>query len=871
MFRRNRYGQHLNSMQRRCFRPSLERFECRLAPGDGLLGLLFAWPETTAAPLERPFAESSVKFDADADLSLIETLSQSAISVADETSPAVRARSGRVTSDNPLPSLNTGEFDVGAPDGAHYGRQALRTPQHTAAVSANSSGRKILNNVQPLGRSMIATSFSQNGNVHSHPAMGQAKPVAQPTTFDEAYGKLPIAFEQNVGQVDSRVNFIARTAGYTAFLTPTAAVFSIQHSELLDRRAAGLQGVDTPRSPTNAAGVAIHMEIVGAKPQTAVGSEQLPGKVNYFIGNDPSQWRTSISTFGRVEYDNVYPGIDLVYYGKDQQLEYDFVVSPGANPDAIALNFAGADGMEIDRQGNLVLHTALGDLTQQKPYLYQEFNGTRQEVVGEFRIQNSEFRIEDPTLVTFDIGAYDMSRPLVIDPLVLSYSTHLGALGGDGGALIAAGAGGTTYVTGISDSTSFPTTPGAFDQSPNGGYLDSFVSKLNATGTALIYSTYLGGTEGDYPFDIVVDGSGQAYVVGASDSPDFPTTAGAFDTTANGALDSYVTKLSADGSSLVYSTLIGGAEKEEAYGISVDIVGNAYVTAESESADHPTTVGAYDTTFNGDADVTVTKFNPSGSALLYSTYIGGADEEEGWRVSIDALGNAYLVGPTHSADYPTTAGAFDETFNGDIDGYVTKLNPTGTALVYSTFLGGSSTDRTFGLAVDAAGNAYVAGPAKSADFPTTVGAFDTTFNGISDSYVAKLNPAGSALVYSTFIGGTGVEAAHMLAIDSGLNAYITGPTNSADYPVTGDAFDTTVNGATDVHVTKLNSAGTAIVYATFLGGGGGEYGNGIATDGAGNAYVTGFVASRNFPTTPGVIKKGSRGEGDAFVAKFVET
>jgi hypothetical protein len=474
-------------------------------------------------------------------------------------------------------------------------------------------------------------------------------------------------------------------------------------------------------------------------------------------------------------------------------------------------------------------------------------------------------------LVSFAVGEYDLSRPLVIDPLVLSYSTHLGGTGGDGAAGLAIDGGGHAYVAGITNSPTFQVTPGAYDPTNNGGYLDSFVVKLNPTGTGLIYGSYLGGSEGDYPFEIVVDAAGQAYVVGATDSLDYPTTPGAYDTTANGALDSYVTKFSADGASLIYSTLIGGAEKEECYGIAVDAAGNAYVTAETESSDHPTTVGAYDTTFNGDADVAVSKLNPSGSALLYSTFIGGADEEEGWRVAIDDSGNAYLIGPTHSADYPTTAGAYDETFNGETDAYITKLNADGSGLIYSTFLGGTGKDQAFGIGLDGSGNVYVAGPALSPDFPTTAGAFDTTHNGGNDAYVSKLNAAGSALIYSTFIGGSAADSAHMLALDNDGNVVITGPTASPNYPTTTGAYDTTHNGATDALVTKVNAAGTALIFSTFIGGGSGDYGNAVATDGGRTTYVAGFVQSRNFPTTPGAIKKGSRGEGDAFVSKFIET
>ncbi len=693
-------------------------------------------------------------------------------------------------------------------------------------------------------------------------------------TIAENYGRLPLRFEQNVGQFDDRVNFVARTDGMTTFLTPTAAVFAvqnsesrIQNSESADWRAgrvnaldASLQGVDTPRSP----GVAVYMEIVGANPAgRAAGVNPLEGKINYFIGNDPSQWHTNIATFGAVTYQDVYPGIDLVYYGNNGALEYDFIVSPGTDPNVIALDFAGADGVEIDPQGNLLLHTAAGDVMQQKPLTYQQHGDSRQEIASRYVLNG--------TSVRFEVGAYDPTQPLVIDPLVLGYSTYLGGSGGDdGGNAIAVDAAGNAYVTAWTISARFPTTPGAFDTSLNGDY-DAFVAKLNADGASLAYGTFLGGTGVDFGLGIAVDAAGNAYVTGSTDSTNFPTTPGAFDTSYDANDDGFVARLSADGASLHYGTYLGGSSEDHGDAIAVDTSGNAYVTGSTVSTDFPTTPRSFDTDYNGGSvDAFVAKLSADGASLVYGTYFGASTFDRGVDIAVDASGNAYVSVWTNSTNFPTTPGAFDTSHNGSTDAFMAKLSADGTSLVYGTYLGGTDEDGSRGIAVDAASNAYVTGYTRSTDFPTTPGAFDTSHNGSTDVFVAKVSADGASVDYSTYLGGVDHEYGHGIALDAVGNAYVTGWTSSTNFPTTPGAFDTSHNGSNDAFIAKVSADGASLTYGTYLGGSDLDRGHRIAVDAAGSAYVTGYTDSTNFPTTPGVLKRRNRGSSDGFVTKFAE-
>jgi len=426
---------------------------------------------------------------------------------------------------------------------------------------------------------------------------------------------------------------------------------------------------------------------------------------------------------------------------------------------------------------------------------------------------------------------------------------------------------GNAYVTGYTTSTDYDVTPGAF-QTTNGGYFDVFVTKLNAAGTALVYSTYIGGSGDDEGYGIAVDGSGDAYVTGLTGSTNYPVTPGAFQTTNGGVRDVFVTKLNATGTALVYSTYIGGSGYDEGTAIAVDGSGNAYVTGSTGSTNYPVTPRAFQTTYEGGvADVFVTKLNATGTALVYSTYIGGSDDDRGYGIAVDRSGNAYVTGWTRSTDYDVTPGAFQTTFGGAWDVFVTKLNAAGTALVYSTYIGGSNGDYGYAIAVDGSGNAYVTGYTWSTDYDVTPGAFQTTNGGYADVFVTKLNERGTALVYSTYIGGSSSDYGNAIAVDGSGNAYVTGYTLSTDYDVTPGAVQTTNGGYVDVFVTKLNAIGTALVYSTYIGGSGDDDGFGIAVDGSGYAYVTGETYSTDYDVTPGAFQRTNGGGADVFVTK----
>ncbi len=721
-------------------------------------------------------------------------------------------------------------------------------------------------------RSMLAFTF----------LAGLALPAAAATDarVSESYGKLPLQFEANRGQTHKDVRFLSRGPGYSLYLTADEAVLVLSKPDADAKRDARTKAQTKP--------VALHMSLVGAARKPAVtGVDELPGKANYFIGNDHSKWRTKVPTYAKVQYENIYPGIDLVYYGNQRQLEYDFVVAPGADPKKIVLGFKGAKKLEIDAQGELVLHAAVGDIRQHKPIIYQQVDGVRHDIAGGY-VRKGANR------VGFHLAAYDASRPLIIDP-VLSYSTYLGGTGSDVVNGIAVDAGGNAYVMGVTDSIDFPTTPGVLQPqiASSGNHL--FVTKLNPSGSALVYSTYFGGSNpNDLPFSIAVDANGSAYLTGRTFSADFPTTAGAFQPMfagPSGTTDVFVTKLDPTGSALVYSTYLGGTGSfDSASGIAVDGAGNALVVGTTGSRDFPTAAAFQPALAGGDrfgaANAFVTKLNPAGTGLVYSTYLGGVSFRGGdgaSGIAVDGAGNAYVTGTTTSNNFPTTPGAFQRTLGDDgnffslpEDAFVTKFDPAG-ALVYSTYLGGSGHDRGAGIAVDAGGNAYVTGLVGSLDFPTTAGAFQPVYgDGVENAFVTKLNPTGTGLVYSTYFGGFSGATSNGIAVDAAGNAYITGEARRlclqfgcvVVFPTTPGAFQPNYGGGNaDGFVTKFNPEGSALVYSSFLGGSRDDTSQGIAVDASGNAYVTGFTGSANFPTTAGAFQTTLRGF-DAFVTKI---
>lgn len=626
---------------------------------------------------------------------------------------------------------------------------------------------------------------------------------------------------------------------------------------------------------------ALRMRLVGSDPNaSSTGEAQAEARVSYFRGDDTSL--AAIPTYERVRFSDVYPGISMVWRGREQgAAQYDFVIAPDADAGQIRLEFAGADRLELDPSGNLLIHTAAGVVTQTRPVAYQEVDGVRRPVESAFTIAG--------VVVGFAVGAYDRGKALTIDPTVnlsnLAYSTYLGAEAEDGGNAIAVDALGSVYVTGYTLSLNFPSVAGGFDTTSTG--FAAFVTKLKPGGNDLIYSTYLDGSQSlfgdsfDNAASIAVDAAGNAYVTGVTDSVDFPVTASAFDPSYNGTFDTdaFFTKLNANGTGLLYSTYLGGEGYDYPWGIAVDPSGNAYVVGQTSSLLYPTTASAFSQSAPSGLSAFLSKLDPSASgaaSLVYSTYLGGSTADFAYAVDVDSAGRAYLTGTTYSSDFPMAGTPYDSTLDGTTDAFVSELDTTlarTASLVYSTYLGGSGLDAGYGIAVDANGRAYLTGLTEDSttDFPTTGGAFDTTQNGGDDAFATKLDSTGSALVYSTFLGGAFGDEGHGIAIDSLGNAYLTGFTDSTGFPTTAGALDTTYGLYDDAFATKLNSTGSALAYSTFLGGGGYDHGNGIALDSSGDVYVTGQTASGGpapFPTTAQAFEPDLGGGYDGFVTKL---
>lgn len=646
-------------------------------------------------------------------------------------------------------------------------------------------------------------------NAGSHHTPEAAKPELDRVTrmqTEERYGRLPLSFESNRGQVDSRVKFLSRSSDYSLFLTSNEAVLVSNNDHITDSKS-----IPARRKRARAAASVLRMRILGSKTSLLEGVNQLPGCSNYFIGSDASRWRTNLPNYSAVQYRDVYPGVNLIYYGNQRQLEYDFVVAPNSDPRVIKLGFKGARRIRIDSEGDLVLQTSGGNVRMRKPSVYQDIDGVKQPVAGRY-VLNGKMQ------VGFDVGAYDRSKTLVIDPV-------------------------------------------------------------------FSYSTFLGGTSFDEGRAIAIDAAGNAYVTGRTQSFNFPITIDAFSTTYSNSTDVFVTKMNADGSALVYSTYIGGTFDDNGFGIVVDSTGNAYITGSTSSSGFPTTPGAFQTMIRGTGDAFVTKLNSTGTALVYSTFMGGTSSDQANSIDIDSLGNAYVAGFTVSTNFPITPGSFQSTNGGGSfpgDCFITKLNDTGAAQIYSTYLGGSSSDQATGIKVDSSGNAFVAGSTRSTNFPTTPMAFQTVLSALSDVCVTKLNDTGAALIYSTYLGGTGDEGALGIATNSAGEVFITGSTSSGFFPTTpgvlrvsnGGLSKTTDNGdswgainggltSSTILTLAIDPAVPEIVYAGTSFGGVFKSTNGGINWSATNSGLTDLVtkALAIDPVTPSVIYLGTSNRG----------
>jgi hypothetical protein len=737
-------------------------------------------------------------------------------------------------------------MDYTAAGGRAYGCRERRPGFRTGFESRALFGVAIMK-----GNALVRSRSARRGTFVACALLGGAGLPAVAAPEAATYGQLPLHFEANRGQAHADVQFLARGAGYGVYLMPSQAVLALS----TQMRASATM------APTTAA---LRLAIVGGDPRAAAtASDELPGKANYFVGKDPAEWRTGVPTYARVHYRDVYAGIDVVYYGRQGQLEYDFVLAPGADPQRIVLRFGGADRVEIDAQGDLVLYTAAGAIRQKKPVIYQVLDGARREIDGGYVLGRRQ-------RVSFTIGAYDRRQPLIIDPVVLSYATFIGGSGTDYGVGIAADADGSVYTAGLAASIDFPTTSGAF-RTTNGGSGDAFVAKLDPTGSTLVYATFLGGSGHEHAEQIAVDATGSAYVLGHTRSTDFPTTSGSVQTTPGGMDDAFVAKLDPTGAALLYATYLGGSAIDFGLAISLDGDGHAHTTGYTESANFPVTAGAARPAASGANDAFVTKLNAAGTEMIYSTYLGGGRQDYGRGIAVDPSGHAYVAGSTDSFDFPTTAGVYRHTFAGGWDDpFVTKLTPAG-ALAYSTYLGGSRDDRASGIVVDASGYVYVVGTTLSLDFETTLSAFQPYYGGGDyDAYVLKLDTAGTRFLYSTYLGGLDLDYGQGIAIDGSGNAFLTGNTYSTNFPTTRDAFQNTYGGSGDAFVAQLDATGRALIYSSYLGSSAEDWGANIALDSSAspNAYVAGYTSSTDFATANAFQPTYGGGSLDAFVAKI---
>lgn len=703
-----------------------------------------------------------------------------------------------------------------------------------------------------------------------------------------SFVNLPLAFEWNAGQADSRYQLLARGLGYTAFVAADALALNLR--EL---------------GSTNAG--SFEARLAGADPRAAFEVlDHLPGRINYLFGSDPEKWLTDIPTFARVRYRGVYPGIDLVYYGNQAQLEHDFVLAPGADPGRIQMALRNATRVEMESDGAIAVYAGTRKVRWETPLVYQESGGRRVAVQAKYKLIGAD-------RFGFELAGYDRQRAVIIDP-VITYSSYLGRTANEIGLRIATDASGNTYVTGMTTSIDYPATPGSVQTPPGGAALgDVFITKIDAAGARMIYSTHIGGSQRDLGAGIAVDAAGNVFVAGSTASDDFPVTAGAFRTRHGGigigdaALgDCFVAKLNDSGSRLIYSTFLGGSASDGCFGLAIDAAGSAYVTGAAGSANFPTTQGAMQPIYRGGgnqtyvqaSDAFVAKFKPDGSDLVYSTLFGAGGDEFGMGIAVDGSGNAHITGFTNSPNLPLTAaaqgvyggaGGQDNASLGDA--FVLKLNAGGSQALYSTYLGGRQDDVGMAIALDDQGNAYVGGSSLSKNFPTR-NALQAAFSGsgggtvriTGDGFLAKLSPAG-AIAFSTYLGGSLDDEITGVAVDRDGNIWLTGATLSTNFRTSGDARQAAYRGAGttgalrtgDAFLTQLNNAGSAVVYSTYLGGADDDSGWAVTVDTRSNVYVAGSTASLDFPTMSGSLQPGygngsgrSFPFGDAFVVRFGE-
>jgi hypothetical protein len=685
-------------------------------------------------------------------------------------------------------------------------------------------------------------------------------PLPQPNNLkmDIDYGRIPLYFIPNEGQVEEKALFYADTSKYTLWVTREGLIFD----SIRDLAGA------THRYERDVSRV----RFIDANPVVQVFPEDNSDhKVSYFRGEDSTRWHTGIETSKAVLYRSLYPHVDLRIYGVEQEIEYDFIVKPGGEVADIGLEYQDVQGTKpgavttsLDEEGNLIIQTAFGELTHTRPVAYQIIQGKRIEVEASFKaikeiaaLNQTQTQLQNT--YGFEVGPYDKNRDLIIDPLVIVYATYIGGKGGEGSTWVAVDPTGAAYLTCWVSSKDFP-TKNAFYPKYGGPPTDACITKLSPDGKSLIYSSYLGGPERDGPIDITVDATGAAYITGRA-SGGFPQVNSLHEFRGIG--DAFIVKVDPTGTSLVYSTYLGGSDFERARGVAADSKGNAYVVGTTWSQDFPTKK-AFQKKNAGASDVFLAKLNPTGSAIVFSTYIGGTGEDIGLDIQVDNKGSLYVVGDTWSKEFPTKK-AFQKKLKGENDSFLMKFHKRGKKLIYSTYLGGSLAEEARDIDVDMWGNAHVVGSTNSPDFPVSKALYKT-LAGDYDIYIAKFKPNGKKLHFSTFMGGSQQDNGHTVRVDTDGTIYIGGYTESKKFP-TKDAIMKKYQGEGDSILAQFSADGQSIVFSTFFGGKAWERGYGMDLDHMGGIYLATHTTSKDMPVK-NAFKRKMKGSNDMYIVKL---
>ncbi|MGF1666467.1 MAG: tandem-95 repeat protein, partial [Acidimicrobiia bacterium] len=669
-----------------------------------------------------------------------------------------------------------------------------------------------------------------------------------PQPWDVTAEATSAILEQNEGQFDEAVDFVVRGEEATVFLAGGALVYETR------------QALAERDGDAEIEGHVVRMTLEGADPEAQPMASGLEASVtNYFIGADPSEWVTGVEAAEVVVYEEVLEGVDIRYLGTGAGLRYDLIVHPGADPDSLSIAFDGADGVSIDGEGRLLVDVSVGDdLVFSAPVTYQDTPGGRVAV-------DSAYVLNNPGSVGFEVGAYDADLPLVIDP-TLDLATYLGGSGADLGDAVGVDSSGNVIVAGRSQSTDYPTTAGAYDTTKN-PFEDIVVSKLSADGSALLWSTYVGGSSGDAPLDLVVDGSDRIVVVGYTSSSDFPTVS-AYDATANGGVDGFVFRLSSTGSALDFSTYVGGAVSDYFTSVAMGPSGSIVIGGYTNSSGFPTTAGAYDTSHGGNDDGVVLRLSSAGTSLVYSTFLGGTTRDRILGIAVGSTGTVHAIGDSQGS-LSLPAGGYDTTHNGNTDAFYAELSSDGSSLLYASYLGAGSDDYGYDVALGSDTDIFLVGATNSSGFPTTSGAYDTSFGGTTDGWVARLDrtqTGSAALAWSTFYGGTGADEARDVEVDESGRAYV-GMTTGSTGLATADGWDTTLSGTSDALLGVFSADGSQLLTASYVGGSGSEEVWNLVLDAQNRPVMVGDTSSTDFPTLVGAYDRTLGGTWDMFVVR----